>query len=597
MGYFATFGAYFRTLALHGRGRLALALSLLVVLGLVEGSGLLVLLPLLTSIGLGRPSDAGGVQRFAILLLKMAHVPFVLPALLAVFLGLVAIRAGLRAWVDILNARIEISFTDFLRERIYRAVVRADWLFFLRQRSSDVTHAIIEELSRVGYGTQQMLALLSVAGVSLVQVGLAFVLSPVLTLLVAACGTAFALTLHPLTRRIHRLDLVIEGKRSDMAAAVIEHLGGMKVAKSHGREARHFALFDGMLREIAGQWSRAVRLTAVKKASFEIGIALILSAFIYSAVSIVRIDPAKLVLIGVIFVRLLSSVAAIQDTGQGLAQALPSFAVTEKLRQRYLGAAESVSPEPPRRIALERDVRFENVSFHYDPALPFAAIQDVSLIIPARQVTAFCGASGAGKSTLADLLLGLLRPTEGRILIDSAPLLGRRLHDWRQSIGYVSQETFLFHDTVRANLLWAQPSADEADLQSALRAAAADQFVSQLPCGLDTVIGDRGMRLSGGERQRLALARALLRKPALLVLDEATSSLDTHNERLIQDAIKQLHGEFTIVVIAHRLSTVRTAEQIAVLERGRLVEIGTWSELAGREDGAFRQLIAAGLGV
>jgi ATP-binding cassette subfamily C protein len=218
----------------------------------------------------------------------------------------------------------------------------------------------------------------------------------------------------------------------------------------------------------------------------------------------------------------------------------------------------------------------------------------VNLTIPARQVTAICGPSGAGKSTLADLLLGLLQPSAGRILIDGEPLAGSRLHAWRQSIGYVPQETFLFHDTVRANLLWARPEATESEVRAALRAAAAAEFVSQLPDGLDTVTGDRGVRLSGGERQRLALARAILRQPSLLVLDEATSSLDTQNEQFIQQALERLHGELTIVIIAHRLSTVRVADQIIVLKGGRMVETGAWDDLCQREGGVFRELAFAG---
>jgi len=206
-------------------------------------------------------------------------------------------------------------------------------------------------------------------------------------------------------------------------------------------------------------------------------------------------------------------------------------------------------------------------------------------------MTALVGASGAGKSTLADLTLGLLTPNTGRVLVDGEPLTGDRLAAWRNSIGYVPQEPFLFHDTIRANLLWARPDATEEDLRVVLRAAAAEEFVTRLPQGLDTVVGDRGVRLSGGERQRLTLARALLRRPTLLVLDEATSSLDHENERLVQEAIAKLHGELTLVVIAHRLSTVQQAEQVVVMGEGRVLESGSPDELIQHGDGLFRQLV------
>ena len=219
------------------------------------------------------------------------------------------------------------------------------------------------------------------------------------------------------------------------------------------------------------------------------------------------------------------------------------------------------------------------------------ALRKIDLVIPAHKTIAIVGPSGSGKTTLADLILGLLSPIEGTIFIDERPLRGEWVHNWRSSIGYVPQETFLFHDTVRGNLLWAKRDATEEELWKALELAAAEAFVSALPNGLDTVLGDRGIRLSGGERQRIALARALLRKPTLLLLDEATSSLDTENEQRIQDAIEGLHGELTMVVIAHRLSTIRRADSIVVLDRGQVVEAGAWELLAQKKGGRFRGLL------
>ena len=272
---------------------------------------------------------------------------------------------------------------------------------------------------------------------------------------------------------------------------------------------------------------------------------------------------------------------------------LPSFAAAEQLKAQFVAAQEATPSPTFERLAVSRDIRFDNVSFRYPAVESREVLASVSLQILARKMTAICGHSGAGKSTLADLLLGLLNPATGSVLVDGSPLQGERIHPWRASVGYVPQETFLFHESIRANLLWARPEATEAELATALRASAAEEFVSRLPQGLETVVGDRGVRLSGGERQRLALARALLRQPTLLVLDEATSALDTVNEQLIQQAIERLHGELTIVIIAHRLSTVQNADQVIVLEQGRVVESGAPIELARREGGAFRKLMSA----
>ena len=209
------------------------------------------------------------------------------------------------------------------------------------------------------------------------------------------------------------------------------------------------------------------------------------------------------------------------------------------------------------------------------------------------------GSSGAGKSTIADLLMGLITPEMGRITVDGVPL--EHSQSWRESIGYVAQDTFLFHDTVRANLLWARPDATESELSEVLTMAAAEEFVSRLPQQLDTVIGDRGATLSQGERQRLALARALLRRPKLLVFDEATNSLDSENETRILSAIEHLRegiagAGVTTVLIAHRLSTIRWADLIYVIEAGRVVESGDWTTLSVKLDGRFRSwCVAQGL--
>ena len=589
-----TFRAYVRCLLRHAGGRLWLSLALLSLIGLLEGGGLLLLPSLLKLLGLGEISGVAGIGQAATAVLQSGHLPVTLGTVLAGLVVVLAVQAGLRVYLDVLNAQIETGFTCYLRERFYRAMVGADWLFFTRQRSSDIVQALTEELQRVGFGTQQLLSLASLAGMAVVQVALALTLSPTLTALALTCGAAVALALRPLGRQAHALGRISQEKRAEMAAAVTEHLGGMKIAKSHGREAHHLELFCRVIRDIAAHWVRAMRVQARSRAGLEMGTVLALCAFLYLAVAVVGIKPAALVLLAFIFMRLVPRIAAIQSSWQRVLQALPSFEAAERLRVQFLAAPEPAWPDAPVRIALRQEVRFEDVSFRYSDERDAAALQEVNLVIPARQVTAVCGPSGAGKSTLADLLLGLLQPTTGRILIDGEPLAGPRLHAWRQSIGYVPQETFLFHDTVRANLLWARPEATEAEVRAALRAAAAEEFVNQLPQGLDTVTGDRGVRLSGGERQRLALARAVLRQPSILVLDEATSSLDTQNERFIQQALEQLHGELTIVLIAHRLSTVRIADQIIVLKGGRMVETGAWDDLCQREGGVFRELAAAG---
>lgn len=205
------------------------------------------------------------------------------------------------------------------------------------------------------------------------------------------------------------------------------------------------------------------------------------------------------------------------------------------------------------------------------PGRPRPALDGVTLSLPPGSVTALTGPSGAGKSTLADVLCGLLTPDEGTLRVAGEPVLGAGRRAWREHVAYVQQDPFLFHASIRDNLLWARPGASEAELRACLAAAAAD-FALALPDGLDTLVGDRGARLSGGERQRIALARGLLRAPRLLILDEVTSALDAANEATIANAIAALRGRFTIVIIGHRGALSALAERTVRLENGRIVE-------------------------
>ncbi len=266
---------------------------------------------------------------------------------------------------------------------------------------------------------------------------------------------------------------------------------------------------------------------------------------------------------------------------------MPALAASLDMETRCREAAEGLAEGGQESLDFNRECRLRRIRFSY--RLEQELFDEVNLAIPAPRTTALFGPSGAGKSTIADLLMGLLQPDSGEIEVDGRPLSTADLPAWRRRIGYVPQDVFLFHDTVRANLLWARPEAEEAEIWQALGRASAD-FVRQLSQGLETEIGERGVRLSGGERQRLALARALLIRPKLLILDEATSNLDVDNERRIQEALAELRGQMTIVIIAHRPSSIRHADQIVVVEDGRIVECGSWEELHERTDSRLATL-------
>ena len=267
------------------------------------------------------------------------------------------------------------------------------------------------------------------------------------------------------------------------------------------------------------------------------------------------------------------------------------MAVTLASAERVFEILDEPSTEVDRpgegEARFERAIAFENVTFRYGSGDP--VLSDVSFTLPKGKVVALVGPSGAGKTTLADLLPRFHDPVGGRITMDGVPLTRLTRRSLRGLLGVVSQDTVLLNDTVHANIAYGSPSATRAQVEAASRAANADQFIEQLPQRYDTVLGERGTRLSGGQRQRVAIARALLRDPPILVLDEATSALDTESERLVQQAIDRLMVQRTVLVIAHRLATVRDADEIVVLDAGRIVERGSHEQLF-RNGGLYRRL-------
>jgi ATP-binding cassette, subfamily C, bacterial len=583
--------AYAATLLRTMSWRVVLALVLMLLLSATQGAQLLLLVPLMQLIGLNvGQGSVGWLAQIVASAFKFVGIPLTLTTVLGAFVLFTTTLALLTRWQTTHSAALGQDFVAVLRRRLYRAIANTDWLTFSRSRSSDFTHALTTELDRVGMATAFLLQFVTNAILVSVYVLFAVRLSAVMTGAVFAAGLILLLLLRGKVQWARWTGENISLATNGLYSAAIEHLSGMKTAKSYGMEERNARIFSDLSDRVARMRMNSSRNYAETAFWFTVGSAVILSIILYVAYEILNLTAAGLLLLLFLFNRMIPLFNSIQQNYQQYLNALPAFAVVTDIQARCQATAE------PRVAAsdvveMREAIRFEQVWFSYEEGETLSAIQDLDLAIQFGETTAVVGQSGAGKSTIADLVMGLILPTKGRVLVDGKALSPELLKSWRNQIGYVAQDNFLLNDTVRANLLWASPDATEADTFRALKLAAAE-FVFELPAGMETILGDRGVRLSGGERQRLALARALLREPSLLILDEATSALDSENERRIQDAIEGLHGHMTILVITHRLSTIRGADVIHVLKQGRLVESGNWDDLISR-DGRFRALARA----
>jgi ATP-binding cassette subfamily C protein len=571
------------------RWRVAIVVALLGGTGFLEGTGLLLLVPLLGAVGLD--VQQGAIGRLASLVLNafgfLGLTP-TLPLVLGIFLAVNVALALLRHAHTLFSASFEQDVTRRTSQDLYAAIVGMDWLPFTKLRASDLTVALTTESERTGLAASQVLSIAASAIVTAVYVGVAWRLSPSMTVAVFLSGAVLLVLLRRRTDRAAELGESYSDAVQDVHGAVTDDLSGMKTIRSFAEEHRSLARFRRLVDRLYDVRLANTRNYANAALWLNVGSYVVLTALVFVAAGVLRLEASALLILLFLFGRIMPRLASLQQNVHFYASLLPSVERVARLQASCLRAAvpEAEAASAPCRPGV---LQMESVSFRYLPEGP-ETLCDVSLTIGVGATVAIVGASGAGKTTLVDLIMGLLAPASGRIFVDGSPC-STRVDAWRREIAYVPQDTFLFHGTIRANLQWAVAGATDTDLASALTMAAAD-FVFDLPDGLDTVVGDRGVRLSGGERQRLALARALLRRPWLLVLDEATSALDSENERRIFEAIERLHGHMTIVLITHRVSTVSGADIIHVLDAGRLVESGSWEALLSTGT-RFRELCRA----
>jgi len=565
---------------------------LLALTGAVEGLTLASIVPMLAAIGIGdqtTEAQSGTLANTAVSILQGIGVEPDIASIATFVLLALALSTSLFLIQAFLGSRLHTRYVYRWQQRLISAVFRARWGFFQTRRHGDIINAVITESQRLGSAFYQAGLLLTGILHGAIYLGIAFLLSGSITVIVLVGGYTLFLLTRPLIRRAFAIGTGILKENADLQATAIEMMANAKSIKATATEDSAVTLLGGMANRLRGYMFANYYDVQIAKGIFEFGAAAMIAGILFASHAILQIDPAITLVVLAIFIRMLPKLTGLQQGVQSLTMNLPVVAVVHEI----VAAAESHAeieltkdPLPTDLATMPLHIVLRGLTVKYEDR---TILNGIDLDITAGECIALVGASGSGKTTLLDALLGLVPVYSGNIWINSHRLHEFSLSHLRRRVGYMGQETILFNASVRNNVAWGNSTATEEEVYDALTQAAASDFVDRLPSGIDTVVGNRGAILSGGERQRIGLARALLGRPALLILDEATSALDAATEASISRALEALKGSTTIIIVAHRLSSVRIADRILVMDNGVIVESGNWRKLQ-QSGGHFKQL-------
>lgn len=551
---------------------------------LSEGLSVMLLVPLLRALGTTpQPVD-------------IPFTDWVPTPTLGMMLGAFVVLLGLRSLAlerkEAFNANLTYGFAERMSGRMFEALAATRWSVISRWRTGDMTYSVTGDGDRLLHTINQLLTLLQSLAVTAIFVAISAILSWQMTLLAGAVGAVLLLLTMPAHRKTLKQGRKLVEARQSQFQITDEFFNGLRTAKAFGLEGRHVLAMREVLSSIRSSYVAFARIRARSATIYQVAIAIALSGFIWFAVEIAKLPMERIIAMLFLCMRLAPRLLMIHSSLQELRA---NMSAVEAMLAMLAAAEENAEPGKvltTQAIGLGSAIELRHVTYRYaDAAQP--ALNDISVAIPSGGITAVIGPTGSGKSTLVDLLLGLSEPTNGEIAVGGTVLNDANRAAWQRKVAYVPQETFLFNATVAENLRMADPEADDEALWQALTMADAAQFVAALDGGISHRIGNRGGELSGGERQRIAIARALIRRPDLLILDEATSALDALSQARVIDALVGLKGAMTILAVAHRPALVGFADHLIVLDSGRVSAAGPRERVIRNTSGHIKEVIDA----
>jgi len=548
-----------------------------IISGVLSGIGLGLYIPVINFF-IGDSKDANFFNLLSNKIIAFLRVPNTFLTVITVATLTIALGALITYFTMICSGFLYLRGYRSVKMRLINDLLYRPYQYFIRQRAGKIVSIITDQATLASNSAEVIFRYLTSVILGLVYFLSLFIISYYLTAAMFLLGGLMLFINYRFAERRKKFSSVLLNTKHDLANLFTETIIGIKTIKSMGLESFR-------KEEIKSSLDREKKLLFkmhnnfhLQPLSSKILTTLFASTSIWLSISVLHLSGANVIVFLMVATRLGNSLQDINFAWLDMAQNIPNI----KMVMQYINLNESDKlNNPTLRFSFEDSIKLENVSFAY--AELKCVVNNINMTVKKNQFIAFIGPSGEGKTTLLDLIIGLYLPNEGRILYDGLPLERYARGSWCKSIGVVSQDVFLFNESISKNIAYGDSNPDFRRINEVSHIAYLHDFIKSLKDGYDTLIGDRGIMLSGGQRQRIVLARALYHNPRLLILDEATSNLDSESERCIQLALERMKGRLTIIAVAHRLSTIRNADVIYCIDDGCIKEQGSHSELFARD--------------